>query len=414
MKRILYIFLGFVLVACDTHEVTHEFERTFVTSRQYSIYLDTREIRTDIQVKPPINIDTAFKIVANDRFVFVGEAMKGIHVFEKNTGQPLNFIQINHLRAFDVVDDMLFSNNFVDLLIIDVENPSDARILHREKDFFNRFNDSTLNLRTIYNPLIRSYMYEIGLKVVNLTVTVTHTNPDPDFSEADELYGNFIVTEIPTTIPHAATFFIFDDMPFAGIINVAGNIYTFGDNNIMRISYSEADGLRTSQSVITIPNYRPNNHLRYKDGMIFIFGRNLQTLFLDYHNILTQNHSSIGWFGSPIDVVSVREPENSFVGLNSNHFLVGVTLNIFPNILTPTSMATSIINVNDTILALGSQLTLHRFFLRDNIRVMERVGEYPNISGMAMLRESNTLFVANRNGLFIYDISDLKNITLKP
>jgi len=373
----------------------------------YPIYLDAREILVDIQIRPPFNPQNAFKIVSNDKYIFVGSDV-GIHVFKKDDGFPLNFIQINHLKAFDVVGNLLFANNFVDLLVIDVEDPANARILHRERDFFNRYINSGFNLPVVHNQSINANVYEIGQKWVNVTVTITDANPDPDFSEVDEYYRSFTVTQIHQHIPHAVHQDIqLHGRPHVGIINVEGNIYTLGNNGLMRLSYTSG-GLTTSQSS-NIPDYwqvMPTSNLQYKDGMVFIIG-NSGFVHLDYPN---QNSTFRQWWGV-MDVVSIQVPANSFVVLGNTI----LSLLDAPGGMGGTWGATSIINVDDTILALGSALTLHRLSWQENwwSWVFQQVGLYQNISGSAMLRDGDRLFVAHSwQGLLVYDISDLDNIIL--
>jgi hypothetical protein len=44
------------------------------------------------------------------------------------------------------------------------------------------------------------------------------------------------------------------------------------------------------------------------------------------------------------------------------------------------------------------------------IRPFDVIKRYPTISGSSMLKDGNTLIVANKQGLFFYDITDLRNI----
>jgi len=164
MKNVFFISLLFILVACeDTYEVTHEYSRPYSISKEYPIQLDAREILVDIQIEAPVNPNEAFKIVSNEKYIFVGEKMKGVHVFEKSDEShtiPLCFIECKYIKAFDVVDNMLYCNNFVDLLVIDVTSPLQSKILHREKDYFNKYySNSSFNFPILYNSSINDLVY---------------------------------------------------------------------------------------------------------------------------------------------------------------------------------------------------------------------------------------------------------------
>ena len=399
-----------VLVACeDKFEVTYRYSRPY----NVPILLDASEILVDIQVKPSINPDAAFKIASNDQYFFVGEKMKGVHVYEKTDefhASPLCFIECQQIKAFDVENNILYCNNFTDLLVLDIENPLQAKILHREKDYFNKYSNSTFNLPIFYNVAINANVYEIGYQLTVLTNVEIDANP------------NIIVKQIPNNIQI--------NKPFAGIINVESNIFTLGNNNIMQCSYTP-DGFEISQSAINFPNYpsvMPTDNLQYKNGVIFligggIIGINGGFIYWDYQNMSEQIHGYRPWW--PVrDVVSLKEQANNHAAIwqggdqNDIYFdLVRITEDGVYNGGFDARFfgVPSIINVNDTILTLGNQLTLHRSYINQyNAYSFERVKLYTNISGSAMLRDGDRLIVANKQGLFIYNISDLQNIKLIP
>ena len=410
MKKLFYIPLLFVLVACENiYEDTHRYSRPYYLTNNYPIYLDASEILVDIQVKPSINPDAAFKITSNDRYFFVGEKMKGIHVYEKideSHVNPLCFIECKLMKAFDVADNLLYCNNFTDLLVIDVENPLQAKILHREKDYFNKYYNSSFNI-----PYYRHYqagvdVYQIGYKTIVLEGIETDTDPAPDFSDYNQLYLNLIVKEIPADLQL--------DMPFTGIANVEGNIFTFGYNCLAQCSYTSGK-INIIQWGLNIPNYTtimPADNLQYKDGMIFLT-RYYGFLYLDYHNIMTQNQNYRSWY-NVLDVVSIKDPANSFAVLSNNYTITGIGTEQGGYSSDSFSGTTSLINVNDTILALGNELMLYQIYLQNNYLSIKQVKSYSGISGTSMLRDGDVFIVANKRGLSFYDISDLKKITLIP
>ena len=422
MKNIYYIVLLFILVACeDKNQVTHEYSRPYTVSKEYPIQLDVRDILVDIQVKSPVNPNTTFKIVVTDKYIFVGEMMKGVHVYEKADEFhtiPLCFIECKCIKAFDVADNMLYCNNFVDLLVVDVADPLQSKIIHRAKNYFNNYmSNSSFNFQVLYNSSIFDIVYVLGYEQVVLAGITTETEmiPIPDFTEFDVRYGNMIVTGIDNIYQ--------TDKPYVGIINVEGNIFTLGDSSLNQCSYV-SDWLNIKRSAIAIPDYlsvMPTNNLQYKDGMIFIIGENGRGFIsMDYHN---QKQDYQWGYRKLLDVVSLQKPANSFAQLTQYDYYQGWTYNIviakdgaFLQEVLEQTTAYNMINVNDTLLVLGSsQLTLHRTNFSaiswDLVKI-EQVKKYPAISGTSMLKDGNKLIVANRQGLLFYDISDLDNIML--
>jgi hypothetical protein len=358
----------------------------------------------DIQIKPPVPPETAFKMVSNDKYFFVGEKMKGIHVFEKTDtyhASPLCFIECKHIKAFDVLDNILYCNNFVDLLCIDVENPLLAKIKHREKNHFNSYTEKNLNL-----PWQNETTYLLGYETVVLTGIETDKKPAPDFSEYDKLYGNIIIKEIPETL--------LENKPYAGFTKIEQEMYTFGYNSLAICSYSP-DGFKMTQTSLFSPY---NNYyfqlcdLLYRDGLIYIIWQN----GFEYMGINLYAHRNIyySYGNKPLDVVSLKYQANGFVILFDGANIQGVSIDgNYTYNSTPSLGAVSLMNINDTILALGKQLTLYRYSLQSNNPV-QLVKQYPNISVTCMLRDGNILVVANHQGLLFYDINDLENIKLVP
>ena len=400
MKKIFYIAVLLAIVACeDKYENKHKYSHPYYLTKDYPILLDASEILLGIQVKPPVNPNEAFKIVSNDKYFFVGEKMDGIHVYEKIDEfhvNPLCFIECKYMKAFDVEDDILYCNDFIDLLVIDVENPLQAKIKHREKGYFNNYLNNNLNL-SIYSSSDTNIYYEIEYKRIVLEGIETDTNPPPDFSEYDKLYSNIIVKEILDTLQMLGK-------PYVGIVNIKGKIHTFGYNSLVTCSYAN-DFLETEPVFNYVwDNSMPPCDLRYKDNLIYIFGKDgfRTSLSLQYQNWMSH---------IPLDAVTIS---NYLSIALSKEFIA--CFYAYMTITTPSLGATSLININDTILALGEQLTLYRFVVGQFIESshFELVKEYSDISGLCMIRNEDVLIVANKQGLSFYDISDLENIKIMP
>jgi hypothetical protein len=391
MKNVFFVAILFVLVACeDTYKETHRYNLPYMVNLQYPVRLDASEILADIQVKPSIQPETAFKIVSNDKYFFVGEKRKGIHVYEK-TGEfganPLCFIECKHMKAFDVADNILYCNNFIDLLVVDVTDPQQAKIKHRDASFFysgtlSHFGDGT---------------YVLGCKQIRAIVTITETKP-PDFSEYDKLYGNIIVKEIPDSIQV--------DVPFAAFTNIEGDVYTWLNNRLALCTFASGVFEITQTTVNT---QYPTYDLRYKDNMIFGIGIS-GFMYLSYFSNIFEQIQGFQYYGNnekiALDVVTMKNPVNSFAVASVNS-IDCISQSHFSSI--PTQGATSLINIDETILALGNQLTLCRYFPQKY--QMEVVKQYSDISGLCMIRNNNVLIVANQHDILFYDISDLENIT---
>jgi hypothetical protein len=149
-----------------------------------------------IEVKSGIPQVDPFKVVSNENYYFVGDMLKGIHVYEKKTGSVsyLCFIECRYVKDFDIVDNRLYCNNFTDLVVLDVSNPLQTNILHRQKNHFNRFT----SYKTRWNiPWVEEKGLVAGTETHVLTGTVTDKQPELDFTAYDALYGNLTTKVLP-------------------------------------------------------------------------------------------------------------------------------------------------------------------------------------------------------------------------
>jgi len=406
MKNIfLTLILAVLIVSCENEsETVRKYSKPYYLTRDYPVYLDASDILTDIQVKPVVNPETAFKIVSTDEYIFVGEMMKGVHVYEKTDAQhvnPLCFIECKFLKAFDVMDHNLYCNNFIDLLVIDVENPLQAKILHRETEYFNRYYHHDWNMVSI-NVSTRSdaRLYEIARKTVILTGVETDADP-PDFSEYDRLYGNIVVKEIPDTLKV--------DKPYVGFTRISDLMYTFGFDFLAFCSYNSS-GFQLTQSVLgnmASISYYPAFKLHCEDGVLFALGNNYVHYF-DYHNIQSQANTLNYWNG-PLTDASYMDSQKTFWLLSENRISGGFTVDgqsISKSVNIP--WVAAITCVGGHIITLGNGLEVY------SAPSLGIVKKYPGISGSCMLKEGSTLITAGKQGVTFYDISNLNDIQLIP
>jgi hypothetical protein len=74
------------------------------------------------------------------------------------------------------------------------------------------------------------------------------------------------------------------------------------------------------------------------------------------------------------------------------------------------SNATSIFRIGTNVITLGNELNVYT----PSVTEFKLVKDYTEISGKSYLITGDILAVANTQGLFLYDISNLENIKLLP
>jgi hypothetical protein len=429
MKHFFYIFLVLILFGCeDKNEDIYRYSKIKSEPKAYPVYLDMSEIG-NIQVKERLPQTEPFKIVYNDKYCFVGDRLKGIHVYEKKTGSVsyLCFIECRYISDFEIVGNLLFCNNLVDLVVIDVSDPLHINILHRQKNHFNRYTE----YKQYWNfPYVEGKGLVTGSETHVLTGTVTDQQPNLDFTEFDQLYGNLTTKAIPDS-----WFSNYSEIDRAepGIIKVGKDeVYSCGSYNSWAIctyqagtfSVREEDLWTASRGKYAPPYYYSDAYpvrMFFEDSMIYILGSlsNHTSGYCDC-SIYDEKYPIVYklYFATfkPLDI-SYMPQMNAFFALSGKSvwgvFIGGDAETGFKMTYKDYQVATDaveIFRVGDKLITLGNELSVYSATENE----LSLVKKYPGISGMCCAQEGNFLTVANTQGLFIYDITNLENIQLIP
>jgi len=429
MKQLSYLFLVLALFGCeDIFLDTYRYSQRITKTKEYPVYLDMSEIG-NLQVRANSPLVDPFKILSNDKYYFVGDMLKGIHVYEKKAAglSYLCFFECRYMKDFELADNRLFYNNLVDMVVVDVSNPLQATVLHRQKNHFNRFT----SYKKYWNlPYVEGKGIIVGTESHELTGVVTEKQPDLDFGEFDQLYGNLTTKVIPDiwfrNLPE-------NDMPHIGMIKMGTDeIYTYGSYNSWAIctyrwgnfNVREQDLWTTPRGKYAPPYYYSNAYpvrMFFEDDIIAILGtgNSLKSGYCDcimYHEKypLTQNL----YFPTfrPLDICYMPQA-NAFYALSGTSvwgvFISGDGVSGYKKAYKDYQIATDaveIFRVGDKLITLGNELSVYSATENE----MMLVKRYPGIFGKCCKKEGSLLAVANTQGLLIYDITDLENIQLTP
>ena len=427
MKQLFYLFLILFLFGCeDIFKDTSHYSKLITQSKEYPVYLDMSEIG-NIQVKTNSPLAAPFKILFNDKYCFVGDLLKGVHVYEKKaTGVSyLCFIECRYIKDFELVDNRLFCNNLMDMVVVDVSNPMDIRILHRQSNHFNQFTSYKKNWNV---PYVEGKGIIAGTETHELTGVISDKQPNLDFSALDQLYG-YLTTKVLTD-----TWFSNHpeyDIPSPGMIKVGTNeIYSYGNYNSWAICSFASGTLRsrevnlwsTPRGKYAPPYYYSNAYpvrMFFEDELIYILGTeySLKSGYCDCIRYDERYPLTLNLYFptfKPLDICYVPQM-NAFFALSGTSvwgvFISGDGVSGFNKTYKDYQIATDaveIFRVGDRLITLGNELSV--FSVAENeIRLLKK---YPGISGRCCIQEGNILTLANTQGLFFYDITDLENIQL--
>ena len=427
MKHFSFLFLVLVMLGCeDNFEDLHRYSTS--QSKEYPVYLDMSEI-AKIQVKTGLQQETPFKIMSNDKYYFVGDMLKGIHVYEKKAGSAsyLCFIECRYIKDFELADNQLFCNNLVDMVVLDVSNPSQTAILHRQENYFNRFT----SYKTGWNiPYVEGKGLIADTETHVLTGTVTDKEPNLDFSEYDKLYDSLTTKVIPDSWFSNHPEY---DKPYIGMIKLGSDeIYSYGSYNSWAICNYQSGVFSTREEDLwTTPrgNYAPPYYysnafpvrMFFEDDIIYILGA-LNNLSGGYCDCIIYNEDypityPLYFPGfKPLDISYMPQMDAFFVLTGTTILGVFITGNGIPEFskiykdYPIETDALEIFRVGDKLITLGNELSVYSASENE----LTLVKDYPDISGTCCSKAGDVIAVANTQGLYLYDISNLENIKLIP
>ena len=142
MKKINYLFAIlsisclFIFQSCTQDECS----RSQIYIQFEPVYLKVDEIRKDIKIEAPRSLKNPGKLYYYNQYIIINEVREGLHIIDnKNPASPQNiaFVKIPGNIDMAVKNNVLFVDNYIDLLAIDIQNPKQPKLISRTEDVFN-------------------------------------------------------------------------------------------------------------------------------------------------------------------------------------------------------------------------------------------------------------------------------------
>jgi len=154
------------------------------TYREYKgnapVYLTYADLRTAITNQQNIDLKNPGKIYYKDDYIFIVEELKGIHVFDNsNPASPIkkNFVKIPGVVDISISGYILYADSFIDLVILDVQNIDNIHEVGRVNDILPYTVPPTDNdYPTAYVDDEKGVVIGWDLKIIRERV---YTNPNP-------------------------------------------------------------------------------------------------------------------------------------------------------------------------------------------------------------------------------------------
>lgn len=134
MKTLLPFAALLLLNACQTHESIDD-EKVMGYRPVYAPYTEIEKV----SIEPARKLTNPAKIYVRGTFLFVNEFNEGVHVInnaDPKSPKPIAFIKIPGNQDLELKDNVMYADNGLDLVAIDISSPQSVKILKRIDDVF--------------------------------------------------------------------------------------------------------------------------------------------------------------------------------------------------------------------------------------------------------------------------------------
>jgi hypothetical protein len=134
MKRLLFLIglSGIVLTSCEDKRL-----QSYMAN--VPVYLSYEDLRSSFEVSPGTVLEKPGKIYFYGSYMFINEYQKGIHVADLSdpaSPELIAFIEVPGNVDMAIRNNMLYADSYVDLLVIDVSDPEQPVLSKRIEDLF--------------------------------------------------------------------------------------------------------------------------------------------------------------------------------------------------------------------------------------------------------------------------------------
>ncbi|MEM6724045.1 MAG: hypothetical protein AAF598_08405 [Bacteroidota bacterium] len=112
-------------------------EQTFLSFTP--VWMSLEEIRQDIVFDGPRDLVNPGKLYYYENYLFINERGEGIHIFDNSnpaSPSPVSFIAIPGNEDIAIKENILFANNYIDLITIDISTPANPLFVKRTEEVF--------------------------------------------------------------------------------------------------------------------------------------------------------------------------------------------------------------------------------------------------------------------------------------
>ena len=145
-----------------------KFTQTKVYTANEPVYLSYEDLRSSVESDNDRALVRPGKILVTDRYIFINDYEAGIHVYNNtNPSSPehVGFINIPGNVDMAVKDNTLYADSYIDIVSIDISDPSNIAEISRTDDALSYTIPSTMDYSYPVSDIDRNKGVVTGYKV---------------------------------------------------------------------------------------------------------------------------------------------------------------------------------------------------------------------------------------------------------
>ncbi len=187
LKIALVLLASTLLFSC-----TDEVNATYTFRTMMPVFLEMKDVRAkSVAPIPAQEIENPGKIYIYNNYLLINEPSKGIHIYDnKNPSNPINlsFIPIEGNVDLAINSNILYADNYVDLLAFDLSNIQNIRLVKRVEDVFTHlYQHSTGKIITFKDTVLTSESPQMAFET--MWMVRPNMSLQANMAKASQSYG---------------------------------------------------------------------------------------------------------------------------------------------------------------------------------------------------------------------------------
>jgi hypothetical protein len=406
-KRIIRIFdfiiitMGSLFAAMALNSCFNDDDIDTITYRANEpVYMSFSDFRTSPPVKAAQEIANPGKICLYGDYIFINEVDKGFHVIDNtdlSSPKRVAFIDLPGNIDLAVKDNLLFADNYIDLVWFDISQPAQPELRGRLEQAFPEALPPADNNYPMTN-VERSKGVVVGWKVK----IITEERPRDLYME-DAAFVSNGGAGVTTMTGSMARFAVYDNHLYVvtsfmlKVFALSDNGATKGDEQYLNwntetiFAYNQKLFLGTTSGLLIYDIADPAAPIQLS-SLNHVMGCDPVVVQGDYAYVTIRGGNACGQNLSLLDVVDISNPAQPYLkvsyGMRSPY-----GLGIDGNVLFVCDEGLKVFDATDQ-LQIGAKQLAH----------------FTNIGGFDVIPYNNILIVIGDEGLYQYDYSDIRDI----